>query len=98
MFIDAQTFTNNMHLFIAAIIENLTEYKQDLSKDMKPLIHWILRKLKSKPHFHDNKLYASEILSILLQNSDENRNLMSQLDGIDILLRIASVSFMVLMN
>lgn len=84
-----------LHLsLLLAIIENLTDYKPELSKDVKPLLLWLLRKLKSKsPIFSANKLYASEILSILLQNSSDNRSMVGTLNGIDILLHVLSVSF-----
>ena len=38
----------------------------DLS-DPQGFMAWLVRKLKVKVTFDDNKLYASEILSILLQ-------------------------------
>ena len=38
-------------------------------------------------HFDANKLYAAELMSILVQNQDENRKLLGELDGIDILLQ-----------
>ena len=34
---------------------------------------WLVKKIKVKVPFDGNKLYASEILSILLQNEPENR-------------------------
>lgn len=43
--------------------------------------------------FDANKLYATEILSILLQNTPENRKLLGELDGIDVLLQQLAVSF-----
>ena len=40
------------------------------------LMAWILKRLKAKIPFDENKLYASEILAILLQNADgETRSL-----------------------
>ena len=63
----------------------------NLKKDVKPLITWLLKKLKTKPIFNTNKLYSSEILNILLQNSEENRFLLGSLNGIDILLQVVSV-------
>jgi len=63
-----------------------------MKKDVKPLITWLLKKVKSKPIFNANKLYASEILNILLQNSLENRSILASLNGIDLLLQVASVS------
>lgn len=50
------------------------------------LIQWILKRMKVK-QYDANKLYASEILSILMQNTDENRIQLGRMDGIDILLQ-----------
>lgn len=44
-----------------------------------------------KVPFDGNKLYATEILSILLQNTPENRKLLGELDGIDVLLQQLAV-------
>lgn len=74
-----------------AIIENLTDFNPDLSKDCQPLIQWILKRIQSKIPFNSNKLYASEILSILVQNNEENRKTLGTLGGIDVLLRQISV-------
>lgn len=72
-----------------AIIENLLEYRPEMSSDaaQQGLMQWLLRRIKAKMPFDGNKLYASEILAILLQNSDENRLLLGDLDGIDVLLQ-----------
>ncbi|KAJ6219846.1 hypothetical protein RDWZM_005658 [Blomia tropicalis] len=72
------------------IIENLTDYNPKLGKDSKQLLSWLLKKLKSKPQYNANKLYSSEILNILLQNSEENRIILGTLKGIDILLHVAA--------
>lgn len=45
-----------------------------------------------KPLYNQNKQHASEILNVLLQNDKENRLILGSLNGIDILLRVASVS------
>ena len=50
-------------------------------------INWLIKKLKVKVPFDENKLYASEILSILLQTEPDNRRLFGQLDAIDNLLQ-----------
>ena len=50
-------------------------------------MNWLIKKLKVKVPFDENKLYASEILSILLQTEPENRKLFGELDAIDILLQ-----------
>lgn len=46
---------------------------------------------KVKGQFDGNKLYAAELLSILVQNSDDNRKFLGELDGIDILLQQLAV-------
>lgn len=48
---------------------------------------WILKRFGAKIPFDGNKLYSSEILSIMLQNSEENRNILGDLKGVDILLQ-----------
>lgn len=72
-----------------AIIENLLEYRPEMSSDaaQQGLLQWLLRRIKAKMPFDANKLYGSEILAILLQNSDDNRLLLGDLDGIDVLLQ-----------
>ncbi|EMP25047.1 Beta-catenin-like protein 1 [Chelonia mydas] len=45
----------------------------------------------AKMPFDANKLYCSEVLAILLQNNDDNRELLGELDGIDVLLQQLSV-------
>uniref|UniRef100_A0A8C9KKE0 Beta-catenin-like protein 1 n=1 Tax=Panthera tigris altaica TaxID=74533 RepID=A0A8C9KKE0_PANTA len=47
--------------------------------------------LGAKMPFDANKLYCSEVLAILLQDNDENRELLGELDGIDVLLQQLSV-------
>ena len=47
---------------------------------------------KVKGVFDNNKLYAAEVLSILVQNQDENRRLLGEMEGIDILLQQLAVS------
>lgn len=55
-------------------------------------MQWLLRRLRLKAPFDGNKLYASEILSILLQDNDVNRLMLGELDGIDTLLQQLAVS------
>lgn len=55
------------------------------------LMHWLLRRIKAKTPFDANKLYASELLSILLQHTQENRLLLGDIDGIDVLLQQLAV-------
>lgn len=44
-----------------------------------------------KVPFDANKLYATEILSILLHTEPANRKLLGELDGIDVLLQQLAV-------
>lgn len=56
--------------------------------DMFPgLLAWLLKRLKVKAPFDQNKLYVSEMLSIILQDNEKNRTLLGELDGIDTLLQ-----------
>ncbi|XP_055638811.1 beta-catenin-like protein 1 [Toxorhynchites rutilus septentrionalis] len=76
-----------------AIFENLMEINSDIAKELaeQGLLQWILKRLRAKMPFDVNKLYASEILSILLQDTNENRLLLGNLDGIDVLLQQLAV-------
>lgn len=75
-----------------SIFENLTEFNPESCVEIakQGLMQWILKRLKVK-QYDANKLYCSEILSILLQNTNENRILLSSLDGIDVLLQNAAI-------
>jgi beta-catenin-like protein 1 len=50
----------------------------------------LLKRLKAKMSFDANKLYCSEVLTILLQDNDKNRNA-GELDRINVLLQQLSV-------
>ncbi|XP_049950936.1 beta-catenin-like protein 1 isoform X1 [Schistocerca serialis cubense] len=72
-----------------AIFENITEFRPEVCADAakQGLMQWLLRRLRVKAPFDGNKLYASEMLSILLQDTPENRQLLGDLEGIDVLLQ-----------
>lgn len=72
-----------------AIFENLIEFVPSKITEIgkQGLLLWLLKRLKAKIPFDVNKLYASEILSILLQQSSENKNLFGDLDGVDVVLQ-----------
>lgn len=72
-----------------AIFENLTEFRPDVVGDVakQGLMQWLLKRLRTKTPYDPNKLYVSEILSILLQNCTENKALLGTMDGIDVLLQ-----------
>ncbi|XP_077274207.1 beta-catenin-like protein 1 isoform X2 [Temnothorax americanus] len=73
------------------IFMNLLEFRPDLCADAgkQGLIQWLLRrvKIKTKTPFDGNKWLASSLLSILLQHTPENRLLLGDLNGIDVLLQ-----------
>merc|ERR1719445_866097 len=65
-----------------AIVENLIEFRQEICKEAAEagLLLWLVSKrLKVKVPFDANKLYCSEILSILVQNEPSNRKLFGEL-------------------
>ncbi|GAB6030484.1 Beta-catenin-like protein 1 [Chamberlinius hualienensis] len=72
-----------------AIIENVIEFRPDVCVEagQQGLMQWLLKRLKARIPFDGNKLYCSEILSILLQNHEESRQLLGELEGIDVLLQ-----------
>jgi len=72
-----------------SIVENIVELKPEVCKDVASagFMSWLIKKLKVKVPFDDNKLYASEILSILLQNEPQNRLMFGEQDAIDSLLQ-----------
>ncbi|EDW81269.1 uncharacterized protein Dwil_GK11115 [Drosophila willistoni] len=76
-----------------AIVENLTEIEGAFVKEAaeQGLLAWLLKRLKGKSPFDPNKLYCSEILSILIQTENENRLLLGSLDGVDVLLQQLAV-------
>lgn len=85
---------------VLGIIENVTEFRPECSHDIasQGLLKWLLQRIKQKLPFDTNKLYASEILAILLQENDNTRSLMGDIDGIDILLGQLNVSLLFLLS
>ncbi|KAF4793268.1 Beta-catenin-like protein 1 [Turdus rufiventris] len=75
------------------IVENMAEFRPEMCTEaaQQGLMQWLLKRLKAKMPFDANKLYCSEVLAILLQNNDDNRELLGELDGIDVLLQQLSV-------
>ncbi|TGZ44657.1 hypothetical protein CRM22_011183 [Opisthorchis felineus] len=71
------------------IVENLLDVRPEMNVTMsnQGLFSWLLRRLQRRPVFDRNKLYVSELLSILLQLDEANRRHLGEVDGIDILLQ-----------
>jgi len=79
---------------ILNIIENILEIKPDTAEyivDNTKIFIWIIKKLSPKTPFDDNKLYASEILSILVQQHKNNQFTLGKMGGIDHLLTTIAV-------
>lgn len=76
-----------------AVIEHICEFRPDYaaSAAQEGLLTFILKRLRAKIPFDANKLYASEILAILLQNCEPNRKMLGEIEGIDVLLQQLSV-------
>merc|ERR1719509_234557 len=74
-----------------AIVENIVEFRPEVCKEVATqgtgFLTWLVNKLKVKVPFDGNKLYSSEILSILLQNEPENRQIIGEMEAIDSLLQ-----------
>eukprot|EP00088_Acartia_fossae_P044233 TRINITY_DN4689_c0_g1_i2.p1 TRINITY_DN4689_c0_g1~~TRINITY_DN4689_c0_g1_i2.p1 ORF type:complete len:590 (-),score=161.14 TRINITY_DN4689_c0_g1_i2:233-2002(-) len=72
-----------------SIVENIVEVRPSVAKDVAEagFMNWLIKKLKEKVAFDANKLYASEILSILLQNEVANRRMFGEMGAIDSLLQ-----------
>ena len=72
-----------------AIIENTCELKNtEICKAAgeQGLLQWLLKRIRVR-QYDANKLYASEILAILLQNNESNQHALGEIDGIDVLLQ-----------
>lgn len=52
---------------------------------------WLLNRIQSKTH-DENRGYAAELLSILLQSNAENRLELGKKDGVETILKVLSVS------
>lgn len=71
-----------------AIIESLIDYDSQIATvSPKPLIQWMLKRLKANSEFNSVKLSISELLSVLLMNAHENRLLLGELNGLEVLLK-----------
>ncbi|KAH8874562.1 Beta-catenin-like protein 1 [Schistosoma japonicum] len=70
------------------IVESLLEICPDINmtRSNQGLSSWLLRRSQKCEVFDKNKLYVSELLSILLQTDETNRHQLGEVDVIDILL------------
>ena len=73
-----------------SLFENILETKPEASVTFanEGLLTWLLKRLRSKIPFNANRLYVSEILSILLQNDEMYiKQKLGDNDGIDVILQ-----------
>ena len=75
------------------IFENLVGLNPSLGATLATktdIIPWLLKRVQAKKH-DENRGYAAELLSILLQNSRDNKILFGKSDGVETLLKVLSV-------
>jgi beta-catenin-like protein 1 len=78
---------------VLGIFENFVGSKPQLAERLvlkTKLSSWLLNRIQSKTH-EENRSYAAELLSILLQGSQLNRLELGKKDGVEILLNVTSV-------
>ena len=54
------------------------------------VMQWLLKRIQGEKH-DENRSYAAELLSILLQTSVDNKNALAKYDGVETLLKVLSV-------
>jgi len=59
------------------------------------MLTWLLNRIQSKTH-DENRGYAAELLSILLQNDVDNRVALGKKDGVETILKVLSVGSLLL--
>ncbi|KAJ3924055.1 Catenin-beta-like protein [Lentinula edodes] len=77
---------------ILGFFENLVGFNPSLATDLvlkTNILVWLLQRIQSKKH-DENRGYAAELLSILLQDNQANRLELGKKDGIETLLKVAS--------
>ncbi|KAJ7591031.1 Catenin-beta-like protein [Mycena floridula] len=77
---------------ILGIFENVLGFNPELSTTLvskTKVFSWLLNRIQSKTH-DDNRGYAAELISILLQNHRENRLELAKLNGVETFLTVLS--------
>lgn len=68
-------------------------FNNDLSTQLvskTTILEWLLNRIQAKAR-EDNRGYAAELLSILLQDNRSNRLAFGKLDGVEAVLKVLSV-------
>lgn len=79
---------------VLGILENVLAFNPDISKTLikkTKTLPWTLNRIQN-PVQDDNRGYAAELLSILLQSDRENRLAYGKNDGVEASLKVLSVS------
>uniref|UniRef100_A0A8C6UUE8 Beta-catenin-like protein 1 n=1 Tax=Neogobius melanostomus TaxID=47308 RepID=A0A8C6UUE8_9GOBI len=76
---------------VALLVQNMERLDESVKEEADGVYNTLSCHLNAKMPFDANKLYCSEILAILLQNNDDTRELLGEMDGIDVLLQQLSV-------
>ncbi|KAJ7498873.1 Catenin-beta-like protein [Mycena latifolia] len=77
---------------ILGIFENILGFNPELSTQLvskTSILPWLLTRIQSKTH-DENRGYAAELLSILLQNNQANRLELGKKDGVETFLKVLS--------
>lgn len=70
-----------------SLIENMVDLKPQLADDASgPILKWLVDRIRS-PDSDSNRTYASEVLAILLQTSDKNKEAVVSSNGVEALLQ-----------
>jgi len=80
---------------VLGILENVLAFNPDISKTLikkTKTLSWTLNRIQN-PVQDDNRGYAAELLSILLQNDRENRLAYGKNDGVEVSLKVLSVGY-----
>ncbi|KAM6495842.1 Catenin-beta-like, Arm-motif containing nuclear domain containing protein [Amanita muscaria] len=77
---------------ILGIFENLLGFNPDLATQLvakTKILSWLLNRIETKNH-DENRGYAAELLSILLQSNTPNRLEFGKQDGVEVILKVLS--------
>lgn len=77
---------------VLGIFENLLGFNPQLATALvskTKIFSWLLNRIQSKKH-DENRGYAAELISIILQNEPQNRLELGKLDGVETLLKVIS--------
>jgi len=81
---------------VLGILENVLAFNPDISKTLvkkTKTLSWALNRIQN-PVQDDNRGYAAEFLSIILQSDRENRLAYGRGDGVEVSLKVLSVSYL----